>query len=333
MTEPFVRGSLPSAASLTQSANCVSSVRARVMVTVPDLARPTILLSTYLPSAVCVLTSIMSNSCFRPEISMIPLAWCWSNSKPNDAPMMASNLSIRPTGRYLRLGWGGRDSLADQADAALQLCELEDDELGRLHRRHADLAGDLAQVDGLGRVGLVVALDEERLGGRRAEQGALAPLHHQERGDRAPDLGPQVAVVVLEHHPVGVVEDRLLQIVEQPAHVHVTPGRVAGQRPRPPHPHAAARERPQAVDALGVQQVVLVAGDRALQRDGASHDLVGRGLVHAALVVVAGPDAGHVARRRDEDALPAGGVEHLDARPVQGGELGVVPGALDPPQI
>src|SRR5262247_973623 len=217
MTEPFVRGSLPSAASLTQSANCVSSVRARVMVTVPALARPTILLSTYLPSAVCVLTSIMSNSCFRPEISMIPLAWCWSN------------LSIRPTGRYLRLGWGGRDSLADQADAALQLCELEDDELGRLHRRHADLAGDLAQVDGLGRVGLVVALDEERLGGRRAEQGALAPLHHQERGDRAPDLGPQVAVVGLEHHPVGVVEDRLLQIVEQPAHVHVTPGRVAGQ--------------------------------------------------------------------------------------------------------
>src|SRR5262245_47371067 len=210
ITEPLVRGTLPSCASLTQSANCVSSVSARVMVTVPALARPGILVLTYLPSAVCVFTSIMSSSCFRPEISMIPLAWCWSNSKPNDAPMMLSNLSIRPTGPYLRLLGVETNSLADQAHAALELSELEDDELGRLHRGDADLAGDLPEVDGLGRVGLVVALDEEGLGRGRAEEGALAPLHDQERGDGAAHLGPQVPVVGLEHHPVGVVEDRLL---------------------------------------------------------------------------------------------------------------------------
>src|SRR4029453_3230709 len=333
MTEPLVRGSLPSDASFTQSANCVSSVSARVMVTVPDLARPTILLRTYLPSAVCVLTSIMSNSCLSPEISMIPLAWCLSNSKPNDAPMMASNLSIRPTGPHLRCACldGAWRSLAHQAHPALELGELEDDELGGLHRGDADLAGDLPEVDGLGRVGLVVALDEEGLGRGGGEQCALAPFHDQERGDGAPDLGPQVAVVGLEHHPVGVVEDRLLQVVEQPTHVDVAPRRVAGEGAGAPDPHAPAGEGPQAVDPLGVERVVLVAGDLALEGEGTPHDLVGERLVHAPLVVVAGPDAGHVARRRDEDALPAGRVEDLDAGPVEGGELGVVTGALDSP--
>jgi len=58
-------------------------------------------------------------------------------------------LAISAVGALLALGM---NSSHIQADAALQLRELEDDELGRLDRGDADLAGDLPQVDGLGRV-------------------------------------------------------------------------------------------------------------------------------------------------------------------------------------
>ena len=50
-----------------------------------------------------------------------------------------------------------------RAAAAAELAQAEDHELGRLHRRDADLADDLPGLDHVGRVGLGVALDEERL--------------------------------------------------------------------------------------------------------------------------------------------------------------------------
>src|SRR4051794_35977104 len=60
--------------------------------------------------------------------------------------------------------------LADfRALATAELAQAEDDELGRLHRRDADLADDLARLDDLRRVGLAVALHVEGLGGRGAE--------------------------------------------------------------------------------------------------------------------------------------------------------------------
>ena len=95
----------------------------------------------------------------------------------------------------------------------------------------------------------------------------------------------------------------------------------------------AAGEGPDAVDPDRVEQVVLVLGDVDLEVDGAPHDLVGRRLVHAAGVVVAAPDAGHVAARRDEDVGAAGRVEDLDPRPVQGGVLRVVADLVDPPLL
>src|SRR5688572_20475613 len=49
-----------------------------------------------------------------------------------------------------------------------RLAELEHHELGRLHRRYSDQCHDLARVADVGRVGLLVALDEERLLGRVA---------------------------------------------------------------------------------------------------------------------------------------------------------------------
>ena len=50
-------------------------------------------------------------------------------------------------------------------------------------------------------------------------------------------------------------------------------------------------------------------------------------------VVVAGPDAGHVARRRDEPVRSGAGVERLHPRPVQGCELGVVAAAVHAPVL
>src|SRR5690606_33324473 len=110
---------------------------------------------------------------------------------------------------------------------------------------------------------------------------------------------PQLVVVGLEHHPLGADQDRLLQVVEVPADVQVAPGRVGGQGAGAPDADAAAGEGADAVDADRVEQVLLATGDLQLQVDGAADDLVRGRLVHAALEVVAGPDAGDVAARRD----------------------------------
>src|SRR6266511_890805 len=205
-----------------------------------------------------------------------------------------------------------------------ELGQTEDDEFGWLDWGDTDLNHQHAGVAVLGRVVLGVALDKKRLGGRLAEERAVAPDPAQEHGDRALHRVPELRVVGLEDHPVGAVEDRLLDVVEEPAHVEVTPLRVAGECARAPDPDALAGERPDAVDAVRVELVVLALGQVQLQRDRAAYDLVGGRLVHAAGGVVAGPDAGHVPTRRDERRCAAQRVHHLDPRPVERGVLGVV---------
>ena len=76
-----------------------------------------------------------------------------------------------------------------------------------------------------------------------------------------------------------------------------------------------------------VEQALLGLGDVHLDVERTAHDLVGRRLPDAAGVVGAGPDAGHVTARRDEDldvAVGGGRVVDLDPRVVQRGELRVV---------
>src|SRR3954451_1290870 len=74
-----------------------------------------------------------------------------------------------------------------------ELGQTEDDEFGRLDRGDADLDGQHASVAVLRRVVLGVALDEERLRGRLAEQRPVSPDPAQEHGDgalhRVPQLG------------------------------------------------------------------------------------------------------------------------------------------------
>ena len=95
-------------------------------------------------------------------------------------------------------------------------------------------------------------------------------------------------------------EDRLLDVVEQPADVEVAPLGIARQRAGAPHADALAGEGPDAVDAVGLSWSCSPLVICSSRRDRAADDLVGRRLVHATGVVVAGPDAGHVAGRRDE---------------------------------
>src|SRR6266849_6427507 len=337
MTDPPFRapGMSPRWDFLTQSWKLVSPVRPRVMVTSPAFGRPGSFLLTYLPALVLCLSSMTSCSIFSPETSWICLMATPSNSKPNDQPTLVSR-SGRPIGHNLLLAVdaGGDmpvEVLLGQGRPTGELGETEDHELSGLDGGDADHTDHHAGIDRLRSVGLVVALHEEGLVGGEPEERALPPFVDEEGGDGAPQLGPQCVVVRLEDRPLSAAEDRLLKVVEEAADVDVAPRRVAGERPGAPYPSAPPGERPDAVDPVGVQQVVLALGDVELEADGAPHHLVRGRLVHAAGVVVAAPDASHVTARGHEHVGPRAGVGDLDPRPVQHGVLGVVACVVDPP--
>src|SRR5262245_33578271 len=132
--------------------------------------------------------------------------------------------------------------LLSDVRAARELGETEDDELRRLHRRDPDLADDLPAIDDVRGIRLGVALHVEGLLRSRPEQRAVPPDTQEERVDRALDPLPEVEVVRLEDDPLGALEDRLLDVVEQTANVEVPPRRVAGDGAGAPHADAAARE-------------------------------------------------------------------------------------------
>src|ERR1700694_4806908 len=129
----------------TQSSKDVSEVRPRVRVTSPALGRPGSFLIMYLPSGVFCLSSMTSCSSFRPVTSWMALITMPSNSRPNEWPTEVSRWG-RGMDDYLPFLDG---LLGDQAGAARELGEAENDELGRLHGRHPDLADDLAGIDAL----------------------------------------------------------------------------------------------------------------------------------------------------------------------------------------
>src|SRR5216684_33209 len=194
---------------------------------------------------------------------------------------------------------------------ARHLADAEDDELGRLHGSDADLADHLPRVDDFGRVGLGIALDEERFLRGLAHQRAGVVDAEEEGRDVARHSLPERLVVRLEHHPLRADLDRLLDHQEQAADVDVAPRRIAGDRPGPPDADAAVAHVPDAVDPARVHEVLLGARDAVLQAQRSADDLVRGSLVHAALAVAASVDAGHVARGRDEDVALLG-VVYLD---------------------
>ena len=76
---------------------------------------------------------------------------------------------------------------------------------------------------------------------------------------------------------------------------------------------------------------MLALGDLQLEGDRAANDFVGGRLVHAAGVVVARPDAGHVSAGWHVVRLARERIEHLDPWPVERGVLGVVARLVDAP--
>src|SRR5438093_10778770 len=88
---------------------------------------------------------------------------------------------------------------------ARPLVDADDDELGWLHRRDADLADELADVPRFRRVGLLVALDVVRLVLGCADQSALLPEIGEEGVDRSHDRLPPRRLVWLDDYPLPVL--------------------------------------------------------------------------------------------------------------------------------
>src|SRR5258708_8838580 len=135
------------------------------------------------------------------------------------------------------------------------MAQAENNERRRLDWRQAYVDEELGAVQNVRRIQLFVTLDEERLRRSVPEEHTLAPEPGQERADVAAGLGPQLGIVRLEDHPLGAHLDRLLDDVEQAAHVDVAPGSIAAQCPGAPHAPAAAPETATAVHPAPVVRV------------------------------------------------------------------------------
>src|SRR5205814_3591445 len=121
---------------------------------------------------------------------------------------------------------------------------------------------------------------------------------------------------------------------EEPTDVDVLPLRVGTDCARAPHATSPPLEEAKAVDAFGVENVLSRLVDIGLEASQSAHDLVGRGLVHAALDVAARVDARDEARRREHQTprrrslrRSLGRVEDFYPRVIDGGILAVEPAA------
>src|SRR6478735_4048950 len=163
----------------------------------------------------------------------------------------------------------------------LVLRDAENDEFGRLDRCDADLDDQQPLVDRLRRIRLGVALDVEGLVNRLAEKRSGTPQSAQEGVQCPLDALPQGDVVRLEDGPLGALQNRRLDHVEQPPHIDVAPVRIAGQGAGAPDPDAAGTERPDAVDADRVQHGLFVLRDAVRHIQAAADGVVGRRLPHS----------------------------------------------------
>src|SRR3954454_23296588 len=280
---------------LRHSQTALSVSRPRLSTMFEKFSLPGTLRIHCLPSGVQKRSSMVSCEWSRPETSFHRLC---PSTPSRDSPKKAvtsksSWLDMLSTPCQMLAG----RLLGDLglAAAAAVLADPEDHELGGLDGADADLGHDLAGLDHVGGVGLGVALDVERLARRRPEERPAAPGEGEEVPHRHPQPQPQPLVVRLEDRPLGALDDRLGDVVEEPAHVEVAPLRIARERARAPDADAASREAADAGDALGVERALLGVCDLEGDPVRGHHALVGGGLVPAAGRVRAGPDAGHVA--------------------------------------
>ena len=150
------------------------------------------------------------------------------------------------------------------------------------------------------RIVLGVALDEERLGPAYAPNSMPSrqqPMRNEVTSRRT--RAQRSLVVRLEHDPLRAAIDGLLDVVEQPAHVDVSPRRDRSRacaRPTRGAPRPTNERMQFTPIGLSTSCSPLVICDFGAQR--AAHDFIGRRLVHATLVVAPRIDAGDVAAGR-----------------------------------
>jgi hypothetical protein len=142
-------------------------------------------------------------------------------------------------------------------------------------RRHADETDKPAAVEVALGHRRAIAFHEEGLLGPVADERAAAPFGEQEVLDHAPHARPQGFAVRLEHRPLRSLVDRVLDVGEVAAQLDVFPVGVGAHRAGAPEADAPAREGAKAIDALGVQHLLLALVDRCLQADGRAHQPLG----------------------------------------------------------
>src|SRR5687767_5679323 len=108
---------------------------------------------------------------------------------------------------------------------ASDLLKFEDDELGGLQWREADLDVYAAVVDVILSRAPGIALDVKALGGRAAVERTVAPQVHHEHLHIASNPGPQTLVVGLEDRPLRAAIERFLDVKREAAHRDVLPVR------------------------------------------------------------------------------------------------------------
>ena len=128
---------------------------------------------------------------------------------------------LRPRVRLKTCRCPGSPSRLLRIGVTSHLQDFDDDELGGLERREADLDFDDPVVDIGLRHGVATALHPVGLLRLAAHQRALAKELQHERVDFAPDFFPEGLAVGLEHRPLKVPAQRFLDVAREQPHWHV----------------------------------------------------------------------------------------------------------------
>ena len=151
---------------------------------------------------------------------------------------------------------------------------------------------------------IVFVATNEMASARLSQQGAGLPFAEQEVFDGAPDVVPERVAIGLENRPLGAFVNRVLQIGEVAAYIDVLPFGIRADRARSPKSETTAGKVAEAVDTVGIENVLLRFVKQGLKADGPAHNFVGRRLEHTTLNVVARVNAGHETTGRQFDLAP-----------------------------
>ena len=179
------------------------------------------------------------------------------------------------------------------------LTDAEYHELSGLQGRHAYLTDKHTLIDRFLRIDLGVAFDVEGLLRSRSCKTTLSPESRQERCDRSVYATPQWCIVGFENNPVGALQNRALNIIEEPANGDIFPVvGVPSEGPSSPDPDAVGPHGPDAVDSNRVQDGLIGPCNYRLKVGSTTDRFVRWRFPCTSLRVVPSPYAGDVSTWR-----------------------------------